>query len=165
MKKFAAAILLFIPALALGDERAIEGEVVVPVAVDAAWNAWTTEEGIRSFFAPAARIDARPDGAFEIWFDPSQPEGMKGADGMRFLAVDPMSMIAFTWNAPLRFPNVRKQRTHVVVRFEALSESSTRVTLRHDGFGRGEEWDAVFAYFEEAWKGYVLPRFAKSMAG
>ncbi|HUP66456.1 MAG TPA: SRPBCC domain-containing protein [Thermoanaerobaculia bacterium] len=165
MRFFAAAFLIFIPSITLGNERAIEGEVIVPVNVATAWNAWTTEEGITSFFAPAARIDARPDGAFEIWFDPSQPRGMRGADGMRFLAVDPMNMISFTWNAPPQFPNVRKQRTHVVVRFEKLSDSSTRVTLRHDGFGQGEEWDGVFAYFERAWKELVLPAFAKGVSG
>ena len=36
----------------------------------------------------------------------------------------------------------------------------TLVRLTHLGFGEGDEWDAVFAYFERAW-GTVLRRLAR----
>ena len=43
--------------------------------VEAVWQAWTTSEGIKSFFAPDARVEARPDGPFEIYFNPYAPPG------------------------------------------------------------------------------------------
>ncbi len=132
-------------------ERAIEKEVVLKATVDQAWDAWTTREGITSFFAPDARIEPKPDGVFEIYINPYAAAGLKGADGMRFLALQPKRMLSFTWNAPPSLPEVRQQRTVVIIRFAPVSETQTRVTLHHTGWGDGGEWDKTFGYFDKAW--------------
>ena len=36
------------------------------------------------------------------------------------------------------------------------------MTLFHDGWGSGSEWDRAFDYFEAAWKHVVLPRLKYS---
>jgi uncharacterized protein YndB with AHSA1/START domain len=145
-------------ALALGwsaitgaAERAIEKDVVVKATLDQAWDAWTTREGITSFFGPDARIEPKPGGAFEVYINPYAAPGLKGADDMRYLALQPKRMLSFTWNAPPSLPEVRQQRTVVIVRFVPVSESQTRVTLHHTGWGDGGEWDKTFAYFDKAW--------------
>jgi uncharacterized protein YndB with AHSA1/START domain len=43
-------------------DRILRAEMDIPAPVEQVWRAWTTEEGIRSFFAPAARVDLRVDG-------------------------------------------------------------------------------------------------------
>lgn len=139
-------------------DRVIRGEVIVEASVDAVWEAWTTEEGVKTFFAPACNVDLRVDGLYEILFNPDAEPGQRGAEGMRIMAFQPKKMLAFTWNAPAYLPNVRKQLTHVVVRFTELSEGRTRVTFTHDGWGEGEEWDRAFAYFSRVWKDAVLHR-------
>jgi len=132
-------------------ERAIERSIEIAAPIDKAWDAWTTREGITSFFAPEAEIEARVGGAFHIHFDPGAPPGSKGADDMRFLALQPKKMISFDWNAPPSLPEARVQRTFVVVRFEPVDERSTRVRLHHTGWGDGGEWDKAYAYFDRAW--------------
>lgn len=132
-------------------ERAIDREVVVPASLDQAWAAWTTREGITSFFSPGAEIEARVGGAFHIHMDPSAPAGQKGADEMRYMAVQPKKMISFDWNAPPSLPEARAQRTFVVVRFDPVNDHETRVTLHHTGWGDGGEWDQAYAYFDRAW--------------
>jgi uncharacterized protein YndB with AHSA1/START domain len=143
------------PGAALAAERALEKQVVVAATLDQAWEAWTTREGIVSFFAPEAEIDARVGGAFHIHIDPTAPPGMKGADDMRFMALQPKQMISFDWNAPPSLPQARAQRTFVVVRFEPLGERETRVSLHHTGWGDGGEWDKAYAYFDRAWGGVL----------
>ena len=119
MKRF-FVLLACLAALAAGaQERAIRSTVVVPAPLDEVWAAWTTTEGIKSFFAPDAKVEARVDGPFEVYMNPFGVPGMKGADGMRFLAIQPKRMITFTWNAPPTMPVVRKQRTYVTVRFKS----------------------------------------------
>jgi uncharacterized protein YndB with AHSA1/START domain len=140
---------------ALAAERAIDKEVIVQATLDQAWAAWTTREGITSFFAPDARIEPRVGGAFQIYIDPGAPAGMKGADEMRFLALQPKKMISFDWNAPPQLPEARAQRTFVIVRFEPLGETSTKVSLHHTGWGDGGEWDQAYAYFDRAWGGVL----------
>ena len=140
------------------SNRAIRAKVIVEGSVDEVWSVWTTEDGIKSFFAPDCHIEMKVGGLYEIFFDPDAEPGQRGADEMRILALQPKRMFAFTWNAPLHLPEVRKQRTHVVLRFQEVARGRTEVTLFHDGWGEGGEWDEAFEYFTRAWKGLVLPR-------
>src|SRR5687767_2002271 len=118
MKKALIISLILTSVAALGgSDEGIRLEVMVAASVDEVWEAWTTVEGVKSFFAADARIDLRPDGPYEIFFDPSAPAGKRGADDMRVMLVQPKTALAFTWNAPEKFPNARGQRTHVMVRF------------------------------------------------
>jgi uncharacterized protein YndB with AHSA1/START domain len=151
--------------LAAAAERAIDKEIVVQATLDQAWDAWTTREGITSFFAPDARIDPKPGGAFEVYINPYAAPGLKGADDMRYLALQPKRMLSFTWNAPPSLPEARQQRTVVIIRFTPVSDTQTRVTLHHTGWGDGGEWDQTFAYFDKAWSnvlGNLQKRFAES---
>jgi uncharacterized protein YndB with AHSA1/START domain len=142
----------------IAAERAIQGSVLVNAALDEVWAAWTTEEGVRSFFAPACSLDLRPDGPYEIFFNPDAPPGERGGEGLRVLAVQPRQMLSFTWNAPPSLPGVRGQRTHVVLRFCAEDQDLTQVCLYHDGWGSGAGWDEAYEYFQRAWNSIVLPR-------
>jgi uncharacterized protein YndB with AHSA1/START domain len=139
-------------------ETIIREEVIVDATVDEVWDAWTTEAGIQSFFAPACNVELRVDGPYEILFNPDAPTGERGAEGMRILAFQPKTMLAFTWNAPPHLSQVRGQLTHVLIRLQRCEEGRTRVTLTHSGWGEGGQWDEAFAYFEEAWGRIVLPR-------
>lgn len=137
--------------------RSIELKIDVPAPITEVWKAWSTRDGVQTFFAPDANVDARPDGPYEIFFDPTAEPGQRGADEMRVLAVQPERMLSFTWNAPPSFPEVRRQRTHVTIRLDPIDDNHTRVHLSRDGWGDGEEWDRVFDYFTRAWGRIVLP--------
>jgi uncharacterized protein YndB with AHSA1/START domain len=164
MKRLLAFVFCLAALAAAAQERAIRSSVVVAGSLDEVWNAWTTTEGIKTFFAPDGKVEARVDGVFEVYFNPYAPPGMRGADGMRFLSLQEKKMITFTWNAPPSLAEVRQQRTYVTVRFHAKGEKSTEVTLYHGGWGEGGEWDKAFVYFEKAWAavlGGLEVRFAK----
>jgi hypothetical protein len=74
------------------------------------------------------------------------------------MAIDPHRMFSFSWNQPPTIPEIREQRTLVVLIFEAIEAGRTRLTVTHLGWGEGAEWDRAVAYFEHAWKEVVLPR-------
>ena len=145
------ALAFAIASASRADERAIDAQVVVAAPIEAVWQAWTTRAGIRSFFAPDAEIDPRVGGAFHIHMDPLAEPGMKGADEMRFMALQAPTMLSFDWNAPPSLPEARQQRTFVIVRLADVDGRSTRVTLHHTGWGTGGEWDKTFAYFDRVW--------------
>ena len=138
-------------------EKIIQGEIVVPANIEDVWKVWTTEAGTKTFFAPVCKIDLQPGGAYEMYFSPESPPGVRGGEGCRILAIQPMSMLSFTWNAPPSLPQVRGQFTHVILRFIEEAEG-TRVILTQDGWGSGGEWDKAFDYFKTAWFKVVLPR-------
>ena len=145
-------------------DRILRGEVVVQAPVAEVWKAWTTPEGIATFFAPVGRVDLRVEGTYDIWFNPDGRPGERGAEGMRILDVDPMARFAFTWDAPPSIPTIRGKRTMVVIDFEPVGEGVTRVRLTHLGWGEGEDWDRAYEYFDRAWGGHVLPRLVRRFA-
>ena len=142
------------------QERSIDKQVVVAAPIEAVWQAWTSKAGIESFFAPEAEVEPRVGGAFHIHIDPYAVPGMKGADDMRFMALQPPTMLSFDWNAPPSLPEARQQRTFVLVRLAAVDGGSTRVSLHHTGWGDGGEWDKTYAYLDKAW-GFVLGNLKK----
>ena len=150
-----ALAALVVMSSANSAERAIDKEIVVPAPIETVWQIWTSRDGIRSFFAPDAEIDPRVGGAFHIHMDPLAEPGLKGADDMRFMALQRPTMLSFDWNAPPSQPETRQQRTFVVVRLADVDGRSTRVTLHHTGWGNGGEWDKTFTYFDRAWGGIL----------
>ena len=155
MRRNLLATLLFLGFGAHAAERSVDKEVLVPAPIEAVWQTWTTSAGIESFFAPEAEVEARVGGPFHIHMDPYGEPGMKGADDMRVMAVQRPTMISFDWNAPPSLPEIRQQRTFVVVRLVDIDGKATRVTLHHAGWGDGGEWDKTYSYFDRAW-GNVL---------
>ncbi len=160
--RFLLCFLLFSKFVFAQDSaRTIHVTVVVAAPLDSVWDAWTTPRGITTFFAPACNLELKVNGPYEIFFAPTAPAGQRGAEGMRVMALQPKKMLAFTWNAPPSLPEVRQQLTHVVVRFQVLTPATTQVTLTHDGWGEGGEWEQAFQYFSKAWRDYVLPNLQK----
>ena len=131
--------------------RSLVKETIVNAPALEVWSAWTTKEGIGSWWGPPdARIELRVGGPFELLFLPDAPAGEQGSEGCRFLAYVPGEMLAFTWNATPDHP-LRSQHTWVVLTFTEQDDPTTRVRLVHTGFLQGPDWDTYMAYFNAAW--------------
>lgn len=144
-------------------DRKIEKAVIVDAPVRDVWEAWTTREGVLTFFARKANVDLVRGGRYEMLFNPDAPPGSQGGEGLKVLDYSPRKMLCVEWNAPPHLPNVRRERTRLTIHFEPESETKTSVKLVHDCWGQSEEWDQAFAYFEHAWDvvlGRLVYRFS-----
>lgn len=126
--------------------------VDISASMDEAWQAWTTTEGVTTFFAPKASVELAVGGDFEMYFDPKQPAGQRGSEGCKILGFVPGEMFSFTWNAPPHLPTIRGEHTWVVLFFQALEAKKTRISLVHLGWQVGEEWQKALQYFDKAWE-------------
>lgn len=148
-----------------GTERFIENPLVTERVVAApraeVWRAFTTNEGVRRFFAQGSDIELRPGGPYELHFLPDAPPGSRGADGCVVLAYVNEETLAFSWNAPPSFPVERALRTFVVVNLTDEPGGGTRVRLTHGGWREGGKWSEVRAYFDRAWE-TVLGRLTQT---
>jgi uncharacterized protein YndB with AHSA1/START domain len=140
--------------------KSIEKSITVSAPLSEVWKAWTTLDGVKTFFAPEANIELWPGGPYEIFFFPQNKPGQRGAEGLRVLSFLPERMLSFEWNAPPEFPNVRAEKTWVVVEFSPEGKNQTTVQFTHIGWREGAEWDGAFNYFVDAWD-IILGRLAR----
>lgn len=145
--------------------RLLTVEAVVPAPIQQAWDAWTTDAGVVSFGPGAAKIEPRVGGAYEWYFLPDAPEGSRGSEGCRIMALKPLEVISFTWNAPPSIGTLREAqaRSQVSVYFEEVSTRRTRVRLVQFMPEEGPDWDQYRAYFQRAWP-RVMKSFEETMA-
>jgi hypothetical protein len=132
---------------------------------------WTTEAGVRSFYAPAAHVDAHVGGRYTVMFFPAEdPEGLAhGTAGAHLLAAEPGRFVAFEWvtfagadnkgeNAPpyappaMRLPDPLPTWVEIAL---TPAGAGTHVEFRHYGFGEGELWARSHAWFSRAWAGVL----------
>lgn len=141
-------------------ENTLTFEKLIPASINEVWNAWTTEEGVKTFFAPACCIDLRPGGVYEMYFDVEADPGLRGGEGCRILAIEEPTLLSFTWNFPPDIPGLRnaQQNTHVTLSLFEETRGETRVRLIQDGWGSGADWEQGKIYFKRAWGEVVLPR-------
>lgn len=138
-----------------GDQldRVLLKERSIDASVAEVWHAWSTKDGLEGFLCETATIDLKPGGAFEILFAVDAPEGQRGSEGCQVVALTPLSNLTFTWNSPPGLPEVRTQRTNVIIELMPSEDAST-TTLRilSVGWGTGEQWQASYRYFDAAWE-------------
>ena len=130
----------------------------MPCPVELLWEKWTTNEGIKSFFAADSNIELKINGKYEIYFSTDAPLGSRGSEGCRILAYEPKRQLVFSWNAPPVFENIRNgdYYTWVVLQFNSLSDGNSLFELTHAGWPLGEDWDKVYDYFTKAWNSVTL---------
>jgi uncharacterized protein YndB with AHSA1/START domain len=141
--------------------RAIEIEATIAGRPLEVYKLWLSAQGLRTFFAPAARIDPVEGGRYEILFNPSEdPEGEReGTKGARILKLEEGRFLAFEWRgkASMTEMNVEPLPTWVELRFEPVpgDPDRTRFSLGHYGFGTGGGWELGYVFFKTAWSTVV----------
>jgi uncharacterized protein YndB with AHSA1/START domain len=142
------------------SDRILRKEILVSASLEDVWHAWTTNEGAQTFFSSQTNIKLYLGGPYEIYFILDNPPGLRGSEDCHILSYLPQSMLAFEWNAPPDFGPLRGINTQVVLQFERINQNETKVILSHLGWGKGEQWDKIYDYFDRAW-GFVLGNLKK----
>ncbi|MCP4632012.1 MAG: hypothetical protein GY855_03725 [candidate division Zixibacteria bacterium] len=135
--------------------RILTREVTVPASVEDVWEAWTTTEGVKTFFSTSANVQLRVGGRYEVYFLLDKEYGFRGSEDCKVLSFLPKQMLSFEWNAPPDFEKLRNKKTQVILQFEKSNDKEVKVTLTQHGWGTGNDWDKLYNYFDNAWS-YVL---------
>jgi|TARA_Y100000310_G_scaffold277468_1_gene295222 uncharacterized protein YndB with AHSA1/START domain len=147
--------------MSFAGDKEIKISIDVPADIQTVWRAWSSEQGVKTFFAPSANVDSSAGGLYEILFFPDEAKGLRGAEGTRLIAVEPPNRLVFTWNNPPIYPRIRWQYAVVEVRLVEIEVNRTRVQLTHSLFGDGADWEGAYEYFSGAWP-IVFKRLVQS---
>lgn len=128
----------------------------LPISAEEAWQAWTAPERLTQWLCASANVDVRVGGAYELFWEPDRPEH-NSTLGCRVLEVDRPRLLRFEWRGPDQFADVMNEQpfpTRVTVRIEP-DGAGARMTLEHEGWGDGDDWEAARAWHERVWAGAV----------
>jgi len=133
--------------------KSIIQEVSIQSSKELVWYAWIIEDRVTKWFAPAAHVEGKLGGAFELFFVPDNPDIM-GTKGCKFIQFEPMDRLAFTWKGPDDFAEIMNQEGSLTTVHVTFSENgaSTQVTVEHAGWGDGPEWEKAKEWHVMAWK-------------
>lgn len=133
------------------DFESLTLSVRVPADISSLWRAWTDPAELRQWWSiPAARIDLRVGGAYDLTFRPDAEVGARGSEHCRILSYVPERMLSFTWAVPPHLA-VGQAHTWVVLTFSE-ADSGTDLELVHNGFLTGPGWQECREYFRQAWR-------------
>lgn len=118
--------------------RTVEKELFIAAAPERVYDAFTTREGLETWFVTRAEIDPRPGGTFNLWWQENHVPG-------QIVALDPPRQMVFTWDDGPQYGV-----TTCTVDFIPESDG-TRVRLIHTGFGMGENWDSLYDGVNGGW--------------
>lgn len=137
-------------------DRVLHHSVRIDCNSDRAFEMFTDNELLASWFPVEADVDPVLGGKYELFWDPGDKEN-NSTKGCKVTAVEPGKMLAFEWKGPLQFKefmNNADPLTHVVVIFIPCIDGqvqSTEVHVVHSGWRSSEEWDEAVKFFEWAW--------------
>lgn len=124
----------------------------IDASIDSVWQSWATAAGIRSFFARDGVVEPHIDGDYSILFFPENPKGLRGAENMRIVAIEPEKRLVITWNNPPQFTTIKEQRALVEYRLRQQDDCGTEIQIKHFGWGQSDEWAEARVYFKGAWE-------------
>ncbi len=131
---------------------AIENRVIVNAPLDKAWALWTDPIRLPEFMGFGATIEARPGGAYQVVFVPDAPDALSRGNDGRIIAIEPRSMLSFTWMTPMHMAALHGNSTVVTLYFTPLEGGArTQVDLVNTGYGTGDDWRAAYEYNVGGW--------------
>lgn len=92
------------------EDKRLIFEFTINAPVEEVYNAWTTTEGIKTFFAPDGLIENKLFGKFHIYFFPDAPEGQRGSESNIVLSSEENKMLSFTWDFPPSLMDLRQNQ-------------------------------------------------------
>lgn len=131
----------------------ITEEIWIEAEPERAWNAWTQSDRVTLWFAPAADIEPKSGGKFELFFNPDRKDSMS-TFGCKIIRYDEPRSFTFQWKGPDTFADTMNQQerlTLVKVTLEPANRG-TAVRLEHSGWMDTEAWNQARQWHVEAWR-------------
>ena len=144
----------------LDDERIIKQSFEVNAALDDVWKAWTTEEGLGTWFAPVVAVDWKRGGTIKSRYKVGGKIGERNTVVSEIVDYLPMQRLVLKDDLVFLLSYGMSQNwiedvsnkfmfeiiadggdIFTTTEFESLSDETTRVTVYMTGYGTSEEWD------------------------
>ncbi|WP_167527072.1 SRPBCC family protein [Paenibacillus cellulositrophicus] len=127
----------------------IKHEIFIEKELDLVWRAWTEEDRVKAWLAPAARIEPWEGGRYELYPDLND----QTPTGCKLLKYEKPRVLQFEWKGPEIFAetmNLDRDLTMVQVNFKQL-EDLTRLSVMHIGWKNTPQGMAARQWHVRTW--------------
>ena len=154
------------------DEQVLRQSLIVDAPLAQVWARFTTDEGVASWMAPVGEVDLRSGGAIRTNYDACAAVGDDGGITLDIVNFVPEQFIILktdlSANSDAEWMNdailQRGPDMSNLIEFEALDEQQTRITSWGLGYGTGEDWEQMIAFFS-AGNDWSFGQLRRALAG
>jgi len=133
-------------------ERVLQLSITVPMKKSDVWKLFTTDEGLKKWIAPVAKIDMRTGGCIRTNYDRTKtPEDSTSIrlDIINYLEYE---MLTLKVNLNNSFPAETKKEDknlQEIIQFVDAGRGKTKIISTMVGWGQGNDWNTVYGFFEK----------------
>lgn len=140
----------------ISNEKSFIKEVIIAAPLDLVWHAWTISNRVSKWFAPKTIVEPKIGGAFELYFEPDNTNGMN-TRGCKIKKIVSRKELVFTWKGPDQFAPLMNNVNDLTVVKVTLEDQGkqTKVMVKHGGWKDGEDWEEAIKWHEMAWQGVL----------
>jgi len=133
-------------------EQFLRYEMEVDTPITEVWKAIATEEGIKTWMAPVAKLDLKTGGTVQTNYSTNSKIGDTGTISLGIINYIPEEMLIYQITLNDVFPEkCRKEDKNLqeIIQLKPLSKNKTKVSSTMVGWGQGKEWDETYTFFEK----------------
>lgn len=133
-------------------ERVLQLSIVVPISLNETWKLFTTDEGLKKWIAPIAKIDMRTGGSIKTNYDSKKtiddPSSIK-LDIINYIEYQLLTLKVNLNNNFAQEARNEDKNLQELLQFEKISDKETKIISSMVGWGKGSHWDNTYAFFEK----------------
>jgi uncharacterized protein YndB with AHSA1/START domain len=133
-------------------ERFLRLELVVDASIEEVWEAFTTEEGIKTWMTPVVKLDFRIGGSALTNYNKDAKPGDEGTITLGIINYIPYEMLTYKVTLTSVFPEKCRnedENLQEIIQFKPVKKNKTKIISTMVGWGEGKDWDQTYSFFEK----------------
>ena len=133
-------------------EKVLQLSIIVPINIKETWKLFTTDEGLKKWIAPVAKIDMKIGGSIRTNYDKNKTVDDSTSIKLDIINYIEYEMLTLKVNLNNSFPPEAKKEDknlQEILQFVKLDDNKTRIISTMVGWGQGSHWDKAYSFFEK----------------
>lgn len=133
-------------------EKVLQLSIIVPLDKIAAWKLFTTEEGLKKWIAPVAKIDMKVGGSIITNYDKTKTIEDSTSIELDIINYIQQEILTLKVNLNNNFPpsTIKEDKNlQEILQFISVGKGKTKIVSSMIGWGQGSDWDKVYSFFEK----------------
>jgi len=133
-------------------DKVLQLSIIVPATVKEVWKLFTTDEGLKKWIAPVAKIDMKIGGSIRTNYDSNKTVDDSSSIKLDIINYIEYEMLTLKVNLNNSFPAEAKKEDknlQEILQFVKVGEHETKIISTMVGWGQGSNWDKAYSFFEK----------------